>query len=162
LDEWITVDLGPVANARSLSFSLNSSDVGVFGMNTPSYFAVDEIVMLTPVVAFDLLSDSVEEGDGENATMARLSRAGGDLTEAIEFTLDPVDASQAILPTSVTIPVGATHVDFPIGVVDNSSADGDREIVIRVTADGYSGTEKVCRFEIMILFVYRLIYPQVR
>ena len=143
LDEWVTVDLGPVANARSLSFSVNSSDVGVFGMNTPSYFAVDDIVMLTPVVAFDLQSDSVEEGDGENATMARLSRAGGDLSEAIEFTLDPVDASQAILPTSVTIPVGATHIDFPIGVVDNSSADGDRDIVIRVTADGYAGTERI-------------------
>ena len=142
LDEWVTVDLGPVANARSLSFSVSSSDVGVFGMNTPSYFAVDDIVMLTPVVAFDLQSDSVDEGDGDNATMARLSRVGGDLSETVEFTLDPVDSSQAILPTSVTIPVGETHIDFPVGVVDNSSADGDREIVIRVTADGYSETEK--------------------
>ena len=142
LDEWVTVDLGPVANARSLAFSLSSSDVGAFGMNTPSYFAIDDIVMLTPRVAFDLRDESVEESDAANATMARLSRAGADLSDAIEFTLDPVDTSQAVLPTSVTIPAGAIHVDFPIGVVDNSNADGDREVVIRVTGDGYSAIEK--------------------
>ncbi|MDC0317145.1 DUF4465 domain-containing protein [bacterium] len=142
LDDWVTVDLAPVSNARSLSFSLTSSDVGGFGMNTPSYFAVDDIVMLTPTVAFDLEKDSVLESDGANATMARVSRAGGDSSEAIEFTLEPVDASQAVLPASVTIPAGANHVDFPIGVVDNSDADGDREVTIRVSADGYTATEK--------------------
>ncbi|MGI9445403.1 MAG: DUF4465 domain-containing protein [Rubripirellula sp.] len=142
LDDWVTVDLGPVSNARSLSFSLTSSDVGGFGMNTPSYFAVDDIVMLTPAVAFDLQKDSVLESDGANATMARVSRAGGDSSEAIEFAIEPVDASQAVLPASVTIPAGANHVDFPIGVVDNSSADGDREVTIRVSADGYTATEK--------------------
>ena len=142
LDDWVTVDLGPVSNARSLSFSLTSSDVGGFGMNTPSYFAVDDIVMLTPAVAFDLQKNSVLESDGANATIARVSRAGGDSSEAIEFTLEPVDASQAVLPASVTIPAGANHVDFPIGVVDNSSADGDREVTIRVSADGYTATEK--------------------
>ncbi|MGI9466295.1 MAG: DUF4465 domain-containing protein, partial [Rubripirellula sp.] len=141
LDDWVTVDLAPVSNARSLSFSLTSSDVGGFGMNTPSYFAVDDIVMLTPTVAFDLEKDSVLESDGANATMARVSRAGGDSSETIEFTLEPVDASQAVLPASVTIPAGANHVDFPIGVVDNSDADGDREVTIRVSADGYTATE---------------------
>ena len=142
LDDWITVDLGPVSSARSLSFSLSSSDVGVFGMNTPSYFAVDDIVMLTPVVALDIQDTSVHENDGDHATTARLTRIGGDSTEAIEFTIEPVDESQAILPTSVVIPAGVQHVDFPIGVVDNASADGNRDIVIRVQADGYAETER--------------------
>ena len=142
LEDWVTVDLGPVSTARTLSFSLSSSDVGGFGMNTPSYFAVDDIVMLTPVVAFDLQNDSVQENDGANATIARLSRAGADSSEPIEFTLEPVDAKQAVLPASVTIPAGANHVDFPVGVVDNSEADGDRELNIRVSAEGYTATEK--------------------
>ena len=142
LDDWITVDLGPVSSARSLSFSLSSSDVGVFGMNTPSYFAVDDIVMLTPVVALDIQDTSVHENDGDHATTARLTRIGGDSVEAIEFTIEPVDESQAILPTSVVIPAGVQHVDFPIGVVDNASADGNRDIVIRVQADGYAETER--------------------
>ena len=142
LDDWLTVDLMPVSNARSLAFSLSSSDVGNFGMNTPSYFAVDDIVMLTPVVAFDVQKATLLESDGANATMARVSRAGGDSSEPLEFTLEPVDVSQATLPSSVTIPAGSNHVDFPIGVVDNSEADGDREIVIRVSAEGYTASEK--------------------
>ncbi|MGB0759173.1 MAG: DUF4465 domain-containing protein, partial [Rubripirellula sp.] len=142
LEDWVAVDLGPVSTARSLSFSLSSSDVGGFGMNTPSYFAVDDIVMLTPEVALDLQHESVQESNGANATMARLSRAGSDSTEPIEFTIEPVDASQAVLPTSVTIPAGVNHVDFPIGVIDNSDADGDREVNIRVSAEGYTATEK--------------------
>jgi hypothetical protein len=28
---------------KSLEFSLNSSDAGVFGMNTPAYFALDDL-----------------------------------------------------------------------------------------------------------------------
>ncbi|MFT7639445.1 MAG: hypothetical protein ACI9G1_001181 [Pirellulaceae bacterium] len=43
LDEWIEVDLAPLAGATQLSFALASSDVGDFGVNTPAYFAVDNI-----------------------------------------------------------------------------------------------------------------------
>jgi hypothetical protein len=41
--EWTTVDLTPLGNARYLLFDLNSSDVGKFGMNTPAYFALDNL-----------------------------------------------------------------------------------------------------------------------
>lgn len=43
LDDWAYWDLTTLANARSVHFNLSSSDVGNFGMNTPSYFAVDDI-----------------------------------------------------------------------------------------------------------------------
>jgi hypothetical protein len=42
---WATVDLTPLGNATSLTFELNSSDIGPFGMNTPAYFAVDNLVI---------------------------------------------------------------------------------------------------------------------
>ncbi|MDX2038269.1 MAG: DUF4465 domain-containing protein [Isosphaeraceae bacterium] len=44
VDQWTTVDLAPLAAARSLVFGLRSSDVHpTFGMNTPAYFAADNL-----------------------------------------------------------------------------------------------------------------------
>jgi len=49
VSQWTTVDLSSLGSATTtLSFSLSSSDVGSFGMNTPAYFAADNIVF-TPV-----------------------------------------------------------------------------------------------------------------
>lgn len=46
IDEWTYVDLTPLAEARTLFFNLTSSDNDVnFGMNTPGYFAIDNIVI---------------------------------------------------------------------------------------------------------------------
>jgi len=46
INAWIWVDLRSLGPVVSLSFSLNSSDVGEWGMNTPAYFAIDEITRL--------------------------------------------------------------------------------------------------------------------
>jgi hypothetical protein len=48
ISQWTTVDLTPLGNARSLEFTLTSSDTGSFGINTPTYFALDNLA-LTPV-----------------------------------------------------------------------------------------------------------------
>jgi len=43
---WTTVDLTDLGNATTLVFGLNSSDVDeVFGMLTPAYFALDNLVV---------------------------------------------------------------------------------------------------------------------
>ncbi|NMC21738.1 MAG: DUF4465 domain-containing protein [Thermogutta sp.] len=47
LNTWATVDLSPIASAGILEFALDSSDVGQWGMNTPAYFALDNIVFQT-------------------------------------------------------------------------------------------------------------------
>ncbi|MCB0685231.1 MAG: DUF4465 domain-containing protein [Saprospiraceae bacterium] len=44
VDDWVYIDLSSFGQMDSLSISLSSSDVGVFGMNTPAYFCVDRIV----------------------------------------------------------------------------------------------------------------------
>jgi Domain of unknown function (DUF4465)/PEP-CTERM motif len=41
VNTWNTVDLTSLGAARSLTFTLSSSDNGDWGMNTPAYFAVD-------------------------------------------------------------------------------------------------------------------------
>ncbi len=46
LDEWICVDLSPLAFAATLEFEFDSSDVGAYGINTPTYLAIDDVVFL--------------------------------------------------------------------------------------------------------------------
>ncbi|MBK8880763.1 MAG: T9SS type A sorting domain-containing protein [Haliscomenobacter sp.] len=42
-------DLSPLGAGRQPFFSLSSSDVGLFGMNTPAYFCMDHISLSFPV-----------------------------------------------------------------------------------------------------------------
>ncbi|QDT55780.1 hypothetical protein Pan44_38280 [Caulifigura coniformis] len=43
VDDWTWMDLSALADAKSLHFNLASSDAGDFGMNTPAYFAMDDL-----------------------------------------------------------------------------------------------------------------------
>lgn len=54
VDEWTYVDLSSLGNADSLRFSLSSTDVGGYGMNTPAYFCIDNLTI------FDL-STNIED-----------------------------------------------------------------------------------------------------
>ena len=44
VDTWQLVDLTGLGIVRSMEFSLSSSDTGDYGMNTPAYFAIDNVV----------------------------------------------------------------------------------------------------------------------
>lgn len=43
LNKWAWVDLSAMNAVRKLRFSLSSSDNGAWGMNTPSYFCIDDL-----------------------------------------------------------------------------------------------------------------------
>ena len=45
VDEWTAVDLSSLGQVKTLEFSVSSSDEGAFGINTPTYFAIDSIVI---------------------------------------------------------------------------------------------------------------------
>ena len=47
LDDWVNVDVSSLGASR-LGFSFASSDVGQFGINTPTYFAVDNVSVSVP------------------------------------------------------------------------------------------------------------------
>ena len=59
IDDWTDVDLLSLADARKLEFSLTSSDVGAWGMNTPAYFAIDNINVIPEPSMFVLLAAGV-------------------------------------------------------------------------------------------------------
>ncbi len=44
VDDWSFVDLRVLGQVQSLTFSFASSDTGDYGMNTPAYFALDNLV----------------------------------------------------------------------------------------------------------------------
>lgn len=47
VEEWARLDLTPLGDAvAKLTFSLSSTDNGSFGMNTPAYFALDDITVI--------------------------------------------------------------------------------------------------------------------
>jgi hypothetical protein len=43
VDQWAYVDLSSLGVVSSLQFAMRSSDEGSFGMNTPAYFAIDNL-----------------------------------------------------------------------------------------------------------------------
>jgi len=46
IDAWTYVDLTGLGSVKELAFSFESSDVGEFGINTPSYFAIDNLTVI--------------------------------------------------------------------------------------------------------------------
>lgn len=43
VDDWNLLDLSGLGTVQSVSIGLDSSDVGMFGMNTPAYVAIDNL-----------------------------------------------------------------------------------------------------------------------
>lgn len=56
---WTLLELNGLEDARRLHFNLSSSDVGIYGLNTPAYFAIDNI----SIVASGLTGDFDADGD---------------------------------------------------------------------------------------------------
>ena len=50
VSDWRYMDLTALGGATEIHFNLSSSDVGNFGLNTPGYFALDNLVLNAPQV----------------------------------------------------------------------------------------------------------------
>lgn len=50
INVWTLVNLTSLAGAQSLTFDYASSDIGEFGINTPEYFAMDDLTLSTASV----------------------------------------------------------------------------------------------------------------
>ncbi len=63
VEDWNWVDLTSLGTqVQSLEFELTSSDVGQFGMNTPSYFLVDNLTITRPPVDANFNDDTAVDG----------------------------------------------------------------------------------------------------
>ena len=89
LDQWTTLDLSPLAGlgVEKIVFRLSSSDTGIFGMNTPAYFALDDLVFDVAAAPGDFdLNGAVGSSDlgiwqANYAAVSYQSFASGDANE---------------------------------------------------------------------------------
>ncbi|QDS87721.1 hypothetical protein EC9_19000 [Rosistilla ulvae] len=49
VEDWQTVDLTGLGDARSIGITLDGSDVGPYGLNTPAYVAIDNLAVTAAV-----------------------------------------------------------------------------------------------------------------
>ncbi len=56
VDEWTLLDFSPLGTVDELRFTYTSSDTGRFGINTPTYFAVDNFLSPVPEPSAILLA----------------------------------------------------------------------------------------------------------
>ncbi|MCH8148170.1 MAG: tandem-95 repeat protein, partial [Planctomycetes bacterium] len=84
----------------------------------------------------------VLEYAGDGAANVKIERfdANGDLTTsgALEVTLTSSDTSEIRVQGIVTIPDGASSVDVPLDVIDDTLLDGTQTVTITASADGFS------------------------
>ncbi len=62
LDVWSTVDLSSLGKLRTLTFNYSGTDQGPFGLNTPTYFVIDDIeyeAVSEPAIGLLLLSGAL-------------------------------------------------------------------------------------------------------
>jgi len=56
VDTWQFVDLTKLGTVKSIEFSFGSSDVGDYGINTPKYFAMDNLIVVPEPATLALLA----------------------------------------------------------------------------------------------------------
>jgi hypothetical protein len=101
---WQSVDLSSLSTATTLSFSETSSDTGMFGMNTPAFFAMDDLTMAPTVTAASSPANPVTSGTPVTITA---TVAGSPSVGTVTFYAGP----------NLTNPIGA-----PVNVVNGTAA----------------------------------------
>jgi hypothetical protein len=56
VNDWQSVDLTPLGDAQSIAFTFASDDVGDYGINTPTYVALDNLVVTPEPASLMLLA----------------------------------------------------------------------------------------------------------
>ena len=82
--------------------------MGAFGMNTPAYFAVDNVKRVR-----------------ETRPMVTVRRNSIDTDAELAVTLSTSDTSKVVIPASTTIPSGESSVSVPLEIIDDSIVGGD-------------------------------------
>ncbi|MCC9641439.1 DUF4465 domain-containing protein [Rhodopirellula sp. JC740] len=132
VDEWIQVDLSSLVGAQSIQFQVRSSDVGDYGINTPTYFAIDDVTVKRPQVSLDLASAATPESE---AVQARVSRPSLDNTSPFTVSISNSDPSLVSGPTTITLPAGSDYSEFLFTPADDDLVGPDTSVDFTATAE---------------------------
>jgi hypothetical protein len=116
---WVSLAaLGP--NVKSLHFSLSSSDSGVYGMNTPSYFALDGFLVDPSSPAFE--DTASWEGSGEaNLMVYALGREAGDTSRPTLAPTNEASFFEVTYQRRVDLPDVGIGVEASTNLLDEAS-----------------------------------------
>ncbi|MFZ1676781.1 MAG: DUF4465 domain-containing protein [Saprospiraceae bacterium] len=113
LTDWKYVDLSTIGEVDSLVLRLSSSDVGIFGMNTPAYMCIDQVS-----------TDNLLSASSLSTTKASITLSPNPVSETlyidipIKGTCSIFDVQGRVMWSSV-VESGQHHVsviDYPKGV----------------------------------------------
>lgn len=85
IEDWQWVDLTSLKGVSFLSFSLSSSDVGDWGMNTPGYFCLDDLIINDFTDITFVVNDGTAAVEGVEIDFAGLTLST-DINGAVTFT----------------------------------------------------------------------------
>lgn len=107
LNSWQWIDLTPLGPVDSLTFSLNSSDNSSWGMNTPAYFCIDNLIT-TDGVGFYFEASALKTKIFPNPAQNFVNITSAETIETIEI----IDASGRQIRTLTKI--GKTNTTLNI------------------------------------------------
>lgn len=135
IQTWQWLELSSLGKVDSLIFTLSSSDVSDWGMNTPAYFAVDNIFIvpdLAPIVTNSMDNITVDVNSG-----ALVLDISGVFTDP-----DDSDEEIAISIADNTNPdlVQTSFIDLDIFLTFTQDQTGEAEITLEALSNGKSVT----------------------
>ena len=141
VDDWTAVDLSGLGLVKTVEFSVSSSDMGDWGINTPTYFAIDNIAFSFTDIDDDGDGYTEDQGDcddfnaGVNPGVTEVTYNGVDDDCDEETPDDDLDGDGYLLEddcdeTDASIYPGATEicedgVDQDCDGQDSECSDGD-------------------------------------
>ncbi len=104
ISEWTWWDLSTLGTIKEVYFTMESSDVGQWGMNTPAYFCIDRIMASNPV------ESGIEKSVVNNNTTEIYYSANNIYVKATNPTLVKVYSVNGIEVLSLMVSEGTTPV----------------------------------------------------
>ncbi|OWK37763.1 Ig-like domain repeat protein [Fimbriiglobus ruber] len=117
LTTWQSADLSSLATAKTLVFSETSSDTGTFGMNTPAFFAMDDLTLVPTVSVTSSPVSPVTSGTPVTFTA---SVAGSPSVGTVTFYAGPNLTDPIGSPVNVVNGTATTSADANLPVGDDT------------------------------------------
>ena len=147
---WQSVDLSSLSTATTLVFSETSSDTGMFGMNTPAYFAMDNLTLAPTVTVASSPVSPVTSGTPVTVTATIAGSpsvgtvtfyAGPNLTSPIGSPVNVVNGT-AVSSADATLPVGNDTITAVYsGGPGFAASQGAESVVVSAPSTVYAASD---------------------
>jgi hypothetical protein len=117
--DWTWVDLSSLGRIRYLDMEFNSSDVGQFGINTPTYACIDSLVYKNSSTVFQPIAAVLDYQVGYNSAVANYN--------VTKHSLNPGNTIDSLTATLIAQPNSGTAVlisDSLISYKPNANFNG--------------------------------------